>query len=113
MVEHLGLQIGIVFQALSHEVRREMLASLAREELSVSSLARPHAMSLAAASKHVKLLEDAGLIRRRVVGREHLCRLDARPLAQVTEWLRFYESFWTEGLDALGELVEINDEKEK
>lgn len=112
MVEHSESQIGVVFQALSHDVRRQMLASLSKGELTVSNLAMPHAMSLAAASKHVKLLEDAGLIRRRIVGREHLCQLDAQPLAKVTEWLRFYESFWNEGLDALAEVVETNNQKD-
>ncbi len=112
MVEHLNSQIGVVFQALSHDVRRQMLANLSKGELTVSNLAKPHAMSLAAASKHVKVLEDAGLIRRRIVGREHLCQLNAQPLAKATEWLRFYEGFWNAGLDALAEVVETNNQKD-
>ena len=63
------------------------------------------AISLAAASKHVKVLENAGLIRREVRGRTHLCRLDPGPLSSAHEWLSFYERFWTERLDALDRLL--------
>ena len=63
-------------------------------------------MSLAAASKHVKTLERAGLVRRQVQGRTHLCSLDPGPLSEAQEWLRFYERFWTERLDALEHLFQ-------
>ncbi|MEO7223402.1 MAG: metalloregulator ArsR/SmtB family transcription factor [Devosia sp.] len=111
MVEHLSIpQVGRVFHALSHDARRQMLAQLAGGESTVSDLAEPHSMSLAAASKHVKVLEDAGLLRRRIVGRQHLCTLDARPLAVAGEWLRFYEAFWPARLDALADIVESKKE---
>lgn len=79
-----------------------MLRRLAAGEQSVGSLAAPFAMSFAGASKHVGVLERAGLVRREVRGRTHVCRLDAAALARANEWLRFYEAFWTDRLDALG-----------
>ena len=82
-----------------------MLASLAAREHTVSELAEPFSMSLAAASKHVKTLERAGLVRRTVQGRTHICRLDPEPLADAHEWLRFYERFWNERLDVLEALL--------
>jgi DNA-binding transcriptional ArsR family regulator len=90
-----------VFHALAHEARRDMLRRLAGRELTVGELAAPLDMSLAAASRHVQVLEDAGLLRRTVQGRRHYCRLRPAPLASANEWLRFYERFWNERLDAL------------
>src|SRR5262245_8209151 len=95
-----------VFHALSHDTRRAMLTRLASHELTIGQLAEPFSMSLEAASKHVRVLERAGLVRRTVEGRRHVCRLDARPLASAAAWLRFYERFWTERLDALGRLFQ-------
>lgn len=99
MVEYQALDR--VFHALSDPTRRDMLHRLSAGEHSVGALAAPLRMSLAAASKHVKVLEGAGLVRRRVSGRTHLCRLDPAPLAEIGAWLRFYERFWGHGLDAL------------
>ena len=82
-----------------------MLRALAGGERTVGELAEPFAMSLAAASKHIKALEHAGLIRREVRGRTHLCRLEPGPLASAHEWLGFYERFWTGRLDALEQLL--------
>jgi DNA-binding transcriptional ArsR family regulator len=101
MVEQSAARLDAVFQALADPTRRAMLRRLAAEEQSVGTLAVPFRMSLAAASKHVKVLERAGLLRRTVRGRVHLCRLDPEPLAEADAWLRFYERFWTERLDAL------------
>jgi DNA-binding transcriptional ArsR family regulator len=98
--------IDDVFHALAHNARRTMLARLADGELTVGQLAEPLEMSLAAASKHVKVLEEAGLVRRTVDGRRHVCRLDATPLAGAFAWLRFYERFWNERLDTLESLLE-------
>lgn len=78
-----------------------MLRMLADGERTVGALAEPFPMSLAAASKHVKTLENAGLIRREVSGRTHICRLEPSPLASARDWLGFYERFWTERLDLL------------
>jgi DNA-binding transcriptional ArsR family regulator len=95
-----------VFHALAHEARRDMLARLASSELTVGELAEPLSMSLAAASKHVLVLERAGLIHRNVVGRRHVCRLEAGPLASAKEWLSFYERYWNERLDALETIMQ-------
>ena len=75
----------------------------------MSQLAEPFDMSLAAASKHIKALESAGLIHREVRGRTHICRLAATPLAGAHEWLSFYERFWTDRLDALERLLREED----
>ena len=101
MVEYDPAQLDAVFHALSDRTRRGMLASLAEGEHTVGELAAPWDMSLAAASKHLKTLERAGLVRRRVQGRTHVCRLQAERLRQAQGWLRFYEQFWTDRLDVL------------
>jgi DNA-binding transcriptional ArsR family regulator len=105
MVEGAALHLNSVFHALGDPTRRRMLRELARGERSVGELAEPFAISLAAASKHIKALENAGLIRREVRGRTHLCRLDPGPLANAHQWLSFYERFWTERLDVLEQLL--------
>ena len=102
-----------VFHALAHDARREMLGRLALHELTVGELAEPLAMSLAAASKHVKVLERAGLVHRTVDGRRHVCRLEPAPLASAAAWLRDYERFWSERLDALEALLGSNSKKRK
>ena len=88
-----------------------MLLELASGERTVGQLAEPFAMSLAAASKHIKVLESAGLIQREVRGRAHLCRLDPGPLESAHEWLSFYERFWTARLDILDRLLREEDEQ--
>ncbi len=82
-----------------------MLASLAAEPLSVGELAAPYSMSLAAASKHIKALERAGLVRRKVAGRTHICALDPGGLADADRWLAFYRRFWTDSFDVLDALL--------
>ncbi len=94
-----------VFRALADPTRRRMLRSLASKERTVGELAEPFRMSLAAVSKHIKVLEEAGLVRRTVQGRTHYCRLNPRPLSTAHEWLSFYERFWNERLDALEALL--------
>jgi DNA-binding transcriptional ArsR family regulator len=101
MVELSSARLDRVFHALSDSTRRDMLKRLAAGERTVGELAEPFHMSLAAASKHIRTLEDAGLIRRTVEGRTHRCRIEARPLAGISSWLRRYESFWNQRLDAL------------
>jgi DNA-binding transcriptional ArsR family regulator len=105
MVELQTPQLDTVFHALGDATRRRMLRDLARGERTVSQLAEPFDMSLAAASKHIKALEKAGLIRREVRGRTHLCRLEPGPLASAHEWLSFYERFWTARIDVLERLL--------
>jgi RNA polymerase sigma factor (sigma-70 family) len=84
-----SVTLDAVFHALAHGARREMLRRLAEGDLTVSELAEPLAMSLAAASKHVQVLERAGLLRRTIDGRRHLCSLEPAPLASAADWLRF------------------------
>jgi DNA-binding transcriptional ArsR family regulator len=98
-----------IFHALGDATRRQMLRDLAKGERTVSQLAEPFAMSLAAASKHIKTLESAGLIRRDVRGRTHHCHLDPGPLATAHQWLSFYERFWTQRLDVLELLLRKED----
>src|SRR2546423_898438 len=109
MVELKAPQMSSIFHALGDGTRRQMLHDLARGERTVSELAKPFAMSLAAASKHIKVLEGAGLIRREVRGRTHVCRLEPGPLASAHEWLGFYERFWTSRLDVLDRLLREDD----
>lgn len=105
MVELQTPQLDAVFHALGDATRRRMLRELAGGERTVGQLAEPFAISLQAASKHIKALESAGLIRREVRGRIHLCRLEPGPLASAHEWLSFYEQFWSNRLDILEQLL--------
>lgn len=98
MVEH---RLDDVFQALGNATRRAMLADLAARERTVGQLAEPFAISFAAASKHVKVLERAGLVERTIDGRKHVCRLAPEPIEGAVRWLQRYERFWTERLDDL------------
>lgn len=105
MVEHDSLALDTIFHALGDATRRAMLGDLANGERSVGELAAPFAMSLAAASKHIKVLEGAGLIRRDVRGRTHVCSLDPAPLMSADQWLGIYRRFWTGRLDTLEKLL--------
>lgn len=105
MVELKEAQLDAVFHALGDITRRRMLRRLAEGEHTVGQLAEPFHMSLAAASKHIKALESAGLIRREVQGRTHRCHLNAGPLAAADEWLAYYEQFWQARLDRLEDLL--------
>jgi DNA-binding transcriptional ArsR family regulator len=100
-----GLRLDAVFHALGDATRRQMLRDLTKGERTVTQLAEPFDMSLAAASKHIKALEGAGLIRREVRGRTHICRIDATPLSDAHDWLQFYERFWNSRLDELERLL--------
>ena len=110
MVEN---RLDTTFRALADPTRRGMLVSLALGEKSIGELAGPFSMTLAGASKHVKVLEEAGLLSRRKVGRTHLIQLNAEPLAEAEHWLRQWEEFWTVRLDRLQALVESDTKKEK
>ena len=98
-----------LFAALSDRTRRAMLSTLAAGDRSVGELAAPFDMSLAAASKHIKVLETAGLVKREVLGRTHRVRLEAQPLHAGIEWMRHYERFWNLRLDALDALLRAED----
>jgi DNA-binding transcriptional ArsR family regulator len=103
MVEN---RLDMTFQALSDPTRRGMLASLALGDKSIGELAEPFAMSFAGASKHVRVLEGAGLIARRKVGRTLVISIEAKPLEEAERWLRQWEKFWNARLDRLQALVE-------
>jgi DNA-binding transcriptional ArsR family regulator len=98
--------LDAVFHALSSEPRRALLGELGGGERTVGDLASPFEISLAAVSKHLKVLEVAGLVERRVEGRTTVCRLRPEPLAEVQDWVSVYEHFWTTRLDRLQALLE-------
>lgn len=108
MVEN---RLDTTFQALADPTRRGMLASLALGDKSVGELGEPFSMTFAGASKHVKVLESAGLIERRKDGRRQICRLKAEPLAEAECWLRQWEKFWTLSLDRLEALLQPEEPK--
>lgn len=101
MVEMTSATLDRVFGALSDPTRRAMLRRLAGGTHTVGELAEPFDMSFAAAAKHVKVLELAGLLSRTVEGRSHRCRIEAGPLAAADRWLAYYERFWEMRLDDL------------
>ncbi|MGQ4878602.1 ArsR/SmtB family transcription factor [Billgrantia sp. LNSP4103-1] len=101
MVEYDATILDRVFHALADPTRRLMLERLAAGERKVGELAAPFAISLAAVSKHVRVLEQAGLVERRIEGRAHYCRLRPEPLAEAEQWLSFYEGFWSQRLNTL------------
>lgn len=102
-------QLDDLFRALADPTRRAMLRDLAAGPRTVGELAAPFEITLAGASKHIQVLERAGLLRREVSGRVHTCRLDAGPLHTGAEWLRHYERFWNQRLDALESLLATED----
>lgn len=90
-----------IFHALSDSTRRELLRMLARREYTIGELADPFRMSLAAVSKHIKVLEEAGLLTRSRDGRIHRCTMNAEPLRKAQDVIRFYQQFWENRLDIL------------
>ena len=98
-----------VFFALSDPIRRAILERLDDGPLLVSELAAPFDISLAGASKHIQVLERAGLVRREVSGRVHTCHLEAQPMHAGAEWLRHYERWWNRRLDALEALLQAEE----
>jgi len=93
------------FAALADPTRRAILARLALGESRVTDLAKPFDMSLPAVSKHLKVLEEAGLLKRRREGRVHHCRLDPRPLVPAADWIARQRAFWENTLDRLHEYL--------
>src|SRR5439155_15988990 len=106
MVKYSSRTLDRTFAALADPTRRQILAHLARGDRRVTDLARPHDMSLPAISKHLRVLEDAGLLRRRRYGRVHEIHLEAKPLRQAAEWVEKYRKFWEGSLDRLTEYLE-------
>src|SRR5215475_1850783 len=106
-------RLSTTFAALADPTRRAILARLATGEASVSELAAPFAMSLPAISKHLKVLEHAGLIARGREAQWRPCRLEAGPLQNATEWLEHYRRFWEQSLDRLEAYLPELQRKEK
>ena len=101
------------FSALADPTRRRILEDLAGGDRCVTDLARPYAMSLPAVSKHLRVLERAGLIRRRRCGRLHSLKLEAEPMKQAAEWIEEYRRFWEASLDRLDDYLKQLQTKEK
>ncbi len=94
-------QLDRAFRALAHPIRRGILARLSTGEASIAELARPFRVSAPAITKHMRILETAGLLSRRKKGREHHCRLEAARLKQAEDWIEQHRKLWNERLDAL------------
>ncbi len=99
-------RLDLVFQALANRTRRALLSRVSAGPARVTELAAPFGMSLPAISKHLGILERAGLIRRSVQGRVHSCALGPAPMAEASEWLDTYREFWEGNLDSLAKFVE-------
>jgi DNA-binding transcriptional ArsR family regulator len=97
--------LDLVFSAVSDPTRREILARLASSDARVTDVARGFPISLNSTSKHIRVLEEAGLVRRNVRGREHILTLDAAPLAEAARWMARYQAFWNEQLASLDAFV--------
>ena len=106
MVKYSSKTLNRTFAALADPTRRRILAHLARGDQRVTHLAKPHDMSLPAVSKHLRVLEKAGLLRRRRYGRVHEMQLEAKPLQQAAEWVEKYRKFWEGSLDRLADYLE-------
>jgi DNA-binding transcriptional ArsR family regulator len=106
-------RLDAVFAALADPTRRAILGRLAGGEASVSELARPFQMSLPAVSKHLKVLERAGLIVRGRDAQWRPCRLDAGPLREAAGWMEPYRRLWTESFDRLDEHLRVIQERQK
>jgi len=106
MVKYPSKTLNRTFAALADPTRRRILAHLASGDSCVTDLARPYAMSLPAISKHLRVLEKAGLLRRRRYGRVHEMKLEARPLKEAAQWVEKYRKFWEGSLDRLAEYLE-------
>ena len=109
MVNYSVATLDLTFSALSDSTRRAILARLATGEATISELASPFEMSLPAISKHIRVLEKAGLLTRRKRGREHHCRLSPVALHAAADWLAYYRRFWEQRLDDLADYLGEED----
>src|SRR5215467_8838859 len=111
MVEYTSTSLDKTFHALAHPIRREMLAHLTYKRFTVLEMAHQFDLSLNGVSKHLKVLEQAGLIRREIQGRTHFCSLETERLREAAEWLAYYQRFWERRLDALESFWKANTMK--
>ena len=108
------MQLDLIFNSLADSTRRDILKRLVRKELSVSQVAEPYDMSLAAVSKHLKVLERASLLGRRRDGKRYILSADIEPLKKVDNWIDFYREFWEESFNKMDDyLIELQRAKEK
>ena len=105
MVKYPSVSLDATLSALADPTRRSIIAMLAHRESSVTDLAKPFPFSLPAISKHLRVLENAGLVARKKEGRIHRCRLVAAPLKEAADWLATYRRFWQERFDALADYL--------
>ncbi len=112
MVEYSSRLLDRTFGALADPTRRRILAQLARGEECVTELARPYSISLAAVSKHLIVLEKAGLVKRRRKGRVHSLKLEVRPMQEAQAWISQYRTFWEGNLDRFEEYLNQLQEQE-
>jgi DNA-binding transcriptional ArsR family regulator len=113
MVKYRNDALDATFSALSDPTRRAILARLAEGEAQVTELAEPFGISLPAVSKHLRVLEKAQLITRRVEGRVHRFVVNPVPLQSANNWIEHYQQFWQQQLDSLGEYLKQTRSKEK
>jgi DNA-binding transcriptional ArsR family regulator len=113
MVKYADDGLDAIFGALADRTRRGILEALAGGEAAVSELAAPHAMSLPGFLKHLRVLEEAGLVARAKEGRVVSCELSAAPMKNAAAWMSRYEKFWTEKLDALGRYLYQQEELQR
>lgn len=106
-----GTQLNLVFSALADPTRRGMLEQLSKGEVNAGTLAKPYAISQPAASKHLRVLEKAGLIRRTRQGREHLIKVDPRPIEAARDWIALYARFWQQQFDAVDTYLKEHSQK--
>ena len=113
MVPDQSPELDRIFHALAHPARRAILRQLSTKEQNLSEQAAPLKMSFTAASKHVRVLEHAKLVRRRVSGRDHMCRLDALPIKEIAEWAEGYREAWEANFQRLDDLLENLQHEER
>jgi DNA-binding transcriptional ArsR family regulator len=106
-------QLDLVFSALSDATRRGMLATLSEGEQNITALAAPYAMSQPAISKHLRVLESAGLIFRERRGRDHFIRANPAPAEEAADWIAYYTAFWRNHFDAVGAYLKTSRTKKK
>jgi len=113
MVYYSTAPLDATFAALSDPTRRAILARLAQGEATVTQLAEPFPFSLPAVSKHLRVLESAGLLKRQIDGRIHRCRLAPEPMKTAAQWIDHYRVFWEKQFDALAKYLESTSEEKK
>jgi DNA-binding transcriptional ArsR family regulator len=110
MVKHSSRSLDATFAALADPTRRRILEALSKGQRRVTHLAEPFSISLPAVSRHLRVLEDAGLLKRKRHGREHRIELDSAPMREALRWIERYRKFWEGSLEALAHYLENNNQ---